>query len=158
MKPMETNHSRLLKDLSESTEEKWIAHHKEPKGKGEFNILELRLQDNNKSHDTNYFKEKFIKNGFIEIKNKSILEEQSSNKKITPFTGKGKGTKVEISSDSFGRTNIRVVINKNELEKNEVEKLEKAFNKELVGRKKIKIEVKHQGWIESIKSLLKRAA
>ncbi|MCL5011304.1 MAG: hypothetical protein M1594_00175 [Candidatus Marsarchaeota archaeon] len=157
MKPIETNHSKLLKDLSESTEEKWTAHHKELK-EGRFNVLELRLQDNDKKHDTEYFKEKFIKNGFIEIKNKSILEEQSQNKKITPFTGEGKGTKVEISSDSFGRTNIRVVINKNELEKNEVEKLEKAFNKELIGRKKIKIEVKHKGWIESIKGLLKRAA
>jgi translation elongation factor EF-1beta len=158
MKSTEVNHSKLLKELSESTSEKWVAHHREPKAGG-FNVLELRLQDNNKEHDTEYFKKKFIKNGFTEVKNKSILEEQSAVKKIKPFTGEGPGVKVEISSDNFGRTFVRLIIDKKKLKEIEVKKLEQTFKEEFINKNKIKTEVKHQGGdFESLKNLFKRAA
>ncbi len=149
-----TDHAKMLEVLANSTDEKFVVHHRDFNA-GRFNKMELNLQDNNKKHDTEYFKEKFIKNGFTEIKNKSVLEKETSNKKIAPFTGEGTGTRVEISSDSFGRTKIRVIIDKTKLEKNEVEKLEKAFKEKIAGTKKIKMEVKHPGVIESIKGFLR---
>lgn len=152
MKTKETNHSKLFKELSDSTEG-WVAHHKNQTGSG-YNTLELILQDNNKSHDTEYFKKKFLNNGFTEIKNKSILEEQSAKKIIKPFIGQARATKVEISSDSFGRTNVRIKIQKTELKSHEIEKLEKAFKKEFLNKNKIIREVKHPNFINSIKSAL----
>jgi hypothetical protein len=146
------NHPKFLRNIAASTDEKFIVYHKDPVEKGH-NKLVFVVQDNRNDHDTEYYRRKFLENGFTEVKNESILEKKSqSSKKITPFTGEGKGTKVEIFS-SFNKTQVRIIIKKNELSNEEVKKLENVLT-EFRNNKKIKKEIKEYGLINSFKNSL----